>query len=72
VDKNLITAEHQMASQMWAESFCDVLENKAPAITLHEVEFKGGQWERKPIPGVEYLKKVFHDTGKTHIKKEDK
>lgn len=29
VDDRLVTAEHQMATEMWAEEFCNVLEGKA-------------------------------------------
>ena len=39
VDGKLVTAEHQMASEMWAEEFCNVLEGKPQAIVLQDSGF---------------------------------
>jgi putative intracellular protease/amidase len=36
VDDRLVTAEHQMATQMWAEEFCNVLEGKPTQYTFHD------------------------------------
>lgn len=36
VDQKLVTAEHQMATQMWAEEFCNVLEGKEPEYHLQD------------------------------------
>jgi len=67
VDGNLVTAEHQMATQMWVESFCDVLEGKAPQIKLKETGFDPGRREGKPIPALEHLKEVTKQTGRSRI-----
>jgi len=72
VDGNLVTAEHQMASQLWVESFCDILENKPVQITLKDSGFVAGRVERKPIPELEHLKAVVKNTGKSRLRKEDK
>lgn len=72
VDGNLVTAEHQMATQVWAESFCDVLENKPVKILLKDSGFIAGRVERKPIPELEHLKTVVRTTGKTNIRNEGK
>jgi putative intracellular protease/amidase len=36
VDGRLVTAEHQMATQMWAEEFCNVLEGLPPEYNLQD------------------------------------
>ena len=71
VDGTLVTAEHQMATQMWVESFCDVLEGKTPEITLTDSGFEPGKREGKPIPELEYLKHVAAKTGRIRIDKEE-
>ena len=38
VDGNLVTAEHQMSTQVWVEAFCDVLEGKDPELGLEETD----------------------------------
>ena len=68
VDGTLVTAEHQMATQMWAETFCDILEGKEPEIVLHDSGFEPKGNERKPIPELEYLKDVINRTGRTGTK----
>lgn len=68
-DGNLVTAEHQMATQMWVETFCDILENKAPKITLKPVAFDPGRRERRPVPELETLKEAVNKTGKKRIEK---
>ena len=37
-DQNIVTAEHQMASQMWAEEYCNLLEDLP---TEHVFELSG-------------------------------
>lgn len=69
VDGNLVTAEHQMATQMWAEAFCAVLEKKTPEIMLKPVESEPSKIERKPIPELEVLKDITNRTGKVRVKK---
>lgn len=52
-DENLVTAEHQMASQMWAEEFCNLIEGKDPEYTLFDSGYVPKGRERMPIPVVE-------------------
>ncbi len=56
-DKNLVTAEHQMASQMWADEFCNLLEGKPPEYVLHDSGFVPHGHERRPIPILEEIKR---------------
>jgi putative intracellular protease/amidase len=67
VDQKLVTAEHQMATQMWAEAFCDVLEGKEHTITLQDSGYVPRGRERKPIPELEYIKAVERRTGKKAV-----
>lgn len=55
-DKNLVTAEHQMASEMWAEEFCNLMEGKPTQYNLIDSGFVPMGNERKPIPAVENIK----------------
>lgn len=57
-DKNLVTAEHQMATQMWAEEFCNMLEGKPPQYVLSESGYVPRGHERKPIPAVEAIRRA--------------
>jgi putative intracellular protease/amidase len=56
VDQNLVTAEHQMASQMWAEEFCNMIEGKPPEYTFVDSGYTPKGRERMPIPIVEELR----------------
>ena len=56
VDQNLVTAEHQMASQMWAEEFCNLIEGKEPEYTFNDSGYVPKGRERMPIPEVEKLR----------------
>jgi len=56
VDKNLVTAEHQMASQMWAEEFCNMIEGKPQQYTFVDSGYTPKGRERMPIPEVEALR----------------
>jgi protease I len=56
VDGKLITAEHQMATQMWAENFCRVLKGEAPHPPLHDSGYMPKGRPTKPLPEVERLK----------------
>lgn len=67
VDGKLVTAEHQMATQMWAEAFCDVLEGKKHAVELVDSKYMPLGRERKPIPEVERLQKIMERTGKHEL-----
>lgn len=51
-DDKLVTAEHQMATQIWAEEFCNVLEGKPPEHVLMDSGFVPRGRPRKPIPAV--------------------
>lgn len=57
-DHNLVTAEHQMASQMWAEEFCNMLEGKPVQYVMNESGYTPKGNERKPIPVVEQIKRA--------------
>lgn len=70
VDDNLVTAEHQMATQMWAEAFCDVMEGKKHTIELVDSFYVPRGRERKPIPELEHIKRVIERTGKDEIQSE--
>lgn len=58
VDKNLVTAEHQMATQMWAEEFCNLIYGRPQQYYLTESGFTPKGQERMPIEVVEKLKDV--------------
>lgn len=55
-DGKLVTAEHQMASQVWAEEFCNVLEDKPQQHTFTDSKYTPRGRERKPIKELERLK----------------
>jgi putative intracellular protease/amidase len=55
-DKNLVTAEHQMASQMWAEEFCNLIEGKEVEYKFSDSGYVPKGRERMPIPEVEALR----------------
>lgn len=57
-DTNLVTAEHQMASEMWAEEFCNLLEGKPQQYVLVDSGFTPKGNERKPIPQLERIKEI--------------
>lgn len=57
VDGKLVTAEHQMATQLWAKAFCNVLEGKPDGIDLVDSGYTPKGRERKPIPEIERLKR---------------
>jgi putative intracellular protease/amidase len=56
VDGKLVTAEHQMASQIWAEAFCDVMFDREHSINLVDSGYVPKGHERKPIPAVERIR----------------
>lgn len=55
-DQNLVTAEHQMASQMWAEEFCNLIEGLPPQYHFSDSGYVPKGHERMPIPAVEDLR----------------
>lgn len=57
VDGNLVTAEHQMATQLWAESFVQVLKKEPLSLELKDSGFvPTGRTERKLHPRLERLR----------------
>lgn len=58
VDGKLVTAEHQMASQMWAEAFVSVLNGGNGGINLTDSGYTPKGRERMPIPELEKLKRT--------------
>lgn len=48
VDGKLVTAEHQMATQMWAEEYCNVLEGLPPQYTFHDSGYTPKGRPRRP------------------------
>ena len=64
VDGNLVTAEHQMATQRWAEAFVSVLKGEDPGITLVDSGFKPGGRLGKPDPDIQRLRDLADETGK--------
>jgi len=68
VDGKLVTAEHQMATQMWVEAFCDVLENKDPNVRLVDSGYVPKGLPRRPDPDLEKLRDVVRRTGRIGFK----
>jgi putative intracellular protease/amidase len=58
VDDKLVTAEHQMASQMWALAFVEIMFGREVKETLTDSGFMPKGHERKPVPALERLKDV--------------
>jgi len=57
VDGKLVTAEHQMATQTWAESFVEVLKGESPTLNLQDSGFEPtGRTERKLHPRLERIR----------------
>jgi putative intracellular protease/amidase len=57
-DKNLVTAEHQMATEVWAEEFCNLLRGLPQEHYFHDSGFVPRGRERRPIPELERLKEL--------------
>lgn len=70
VDQNLVTAEHEMASQMWAEEFCNLLEGRPQQYFFEVSTFTPQGAERKPIPIVEDIRRKLAN-GKANNAVED-
>lgn len=56
-DGNVCTAEHQMATEMWAENFVDRLNGDEPRWILQDSGYVPKGRPRKPIPELEDLKR---------------
>lgn len=68
VDDKLVTAEHQMATQMWAEAFCDVLDGKTPEITLTDSGFSPlVKPRRRMAQEVTELRDLMKRTGRSGV-----
>ena len=52
VDQNLCTAEHQMASQSWAEAFCRMIKGEAQTIKLVDSGYVPKGRPRKTPPAI--------------------
>lgn len=52
VDKNKVTAEHQMATQMWAEEICNLIQGKPPIYQLTDSGFRPKGTERRFTPEI--------------------
>jgi putative intracellular protease/amidase len=59
VDGRLVTAEHQMATQVWAEAYVDVLMGRTPELNLVDSGYRPMGNPRKPIPELERVKKTI-------------
>jgi putative intracellular protease/amidase len=55
-DQNLVTAEHQMATQMWAEEYCNLLYDKPTQYILVDSGYVPKGNPRKPIASLELIK----------------
>jgi putative intracellular protease/amidase len=67
VDGKLVTAEHQMATQVWVEEFCNVLDGTESSLHLVDSGYKPKGRERKAIPELEHLRQIVRKTGRTDI-----
>ena len=70
VDGKLVTAEHQMATQTWAEAYVRVLNGDLNVdLGLRDSGFvPGGKGRRKPDPEFVRLQEISKRTGKTSLK----
>lgn len=66
VDDNLVTAEHQMATQVWAESFVEMLNGHQVDLSLEDSGFEPkGKTERRLHPTLERLRGMeYHPRNK--------
>jgi putative intracellular protease/amidase len=58
-DQNLVTAEFPVASEMWVEEFCNLLEGKPVQYELQPSGFTPTGRPRKPIPEVARLQEAI-------------
>ncbi len=56
-DHNLVTAEHEMATEIWAEEFCNLMEGLPAEPPLVDSGFRPLGRPRRPIPEVVRLQK---------------
>jgi Putative intracellular protease/amidase len=55
VDQNLVTAEHEMATQMWAECFCKLMRGEDADPKLQDSGYVPRGRKKKPIPEIARL-----------------
>lgn len=67
VDGKLVTAEHQMATQMWAEAFVRVLNGEDVDLGLQDSGFTPGGRMKKPDPDLERVREIVRRTGKLEV-----
>lgn len=70
VDGKIVTAEHQMATQTWSESFVRVMNGEEFDLGLKDSGFSPGGRERKPDPDLLRLREATTVSGRTRIVKE--
>jgi hypothetical protein len=58
VDEPLVTAEHQMATQMWANAFSDIMLGRPHSVKLVDSGYMPKGRPRKPIPEIETLRRA--------------
>lgn len=73
VDQNLVTAEHQMSTQVWAESFVKVLHRQEVDLDLRDSGFEpSGKSERRLHPRLERLRGMdYHPKNKELMRDSD-
>src|SRR5688500_15784076 len=60
-DENLVTAEHQMASEMWAIEFCNMLEGKPQQYFFKDSGYTPQGRTMRSIPELEALKEKLNN-----------
>lgn len=59
VDGNLVTAENEMMTELWAKSFVAVLKGEEPPIEFLPSDQLPKARERRPVPALERVKKAY-------------
>jgi len=67
VDGKLVTAEHQMATEMWAEEFCNVLAGKPPIYVFEDSGFVPRGRPRRMAPEISRMINAAKDAKKTQF-----
>lgn len=65
VDGKLVTAEHQMSTQVWAEAYVKVLKGEEVHLGLVDSGFVPGGREKRPDPDLQRMREITARTGKT-------
>ena len=61
VDQQVVTAENQMMSEMWAQEISNLLEGKEPQYSFKETDFEFGTFKRRFPAGVDEVIHAAHD-----------